>query len=53
MVNTIWVAVTSLVGVVIGGTLSMSSQRIAERSASRRQGRALHCSMFPLADTHN
>lgn len=36
MVSTIWVAVTSLVGVVIGGALSLLSQRLTERSASRR-----------------
>jgi hypothetical protein len=36
MVNTIWVAVTSLVGVVVGGTLSLLSQLVLERSAARR-----------------
>ena len=36
MVSTIWVTVTSLVGVIIGGMLSLISQRIVERSAARR-----------------
>lgn len=36
MVSSIWVTVTSLVGVVVGGALSMSSQRFTERSAARR-----------------
>jgi hypothetical protein len=36
MVSMIWATITSLLGVVIGGTLSLSSQRFAERSASRR-----------------
>ena len=36
MVSSIWVTVTSLVGVVVGGALSMFSQRFAERSAARR-----------------
>lgn len=37
MVSTVWVTVTSLVGVVIGGGLSLASQRLTERAASRRQ----------------
>lgn len=36
MVSSIWVTVTSLVGVVVGGALSTFSQRFAERSAARR-----------------
>jgi hypothetical protein len=41
MISTIWVAVTSLVGVVIGGTLSLFSQRVVERSAARRHAATL------------
>lgn len=33
----IWATITSLLGVVIGGALSLSSQRFTERSAARRQ----------------
>jgi hypothetical protein len=36
MVSSIWVTAISLVGVVIGGALSMFSQRFAERSAADR-----------------
>jgi hypothetical protein len=36
MVSTVWVTVTSLLGVIIGGTLSLLTQRLAERSAARR-----------------
>jgi hypothetical protein len=37
MVSTVWVIVTPLVGVVIGGGLSLASQRFTEQAASRRQ----------------
>ena len=37
MVITIWMAVTSLAGVVIGGMLSLFTQRVVDRSADRRQ----------------
>ena len=33
----VWATITSLLGVVIGGALSLFSQRFTERSASRRQ----------------
>jgi hypothetical protein len=36
MVNTVWVTVTSLVGVVIGGMLSVITQRLTDRSAAHR-----------------
>ena len=36
MVSTGWVTVTSLVGVVIGGMLSVITQRLTERSATHR-----------------
>jgi hypothetical protein len=36
MVSTIWVTITSLIGVVIGGALSLFSQYFVERSAARR-----------------
>ncbi len=41
MVNTIWVAVTSLAGVVIGGMLSLFTQHVVSRSADRRQAAAV------------
>jgi hypothetical protein len=37
MANTILVTVGSLVGVLLGGALSLVTQRIVEHSASRRQ----------------
>jgi hypothetical protein len=36
MVSTVWVTVTSLLGVLIGGGLSLLSQRLTEQSAGRR-----------------
>ena len=39
--SAVWVTVTSLIGVVIGGALSRTSQRFAERSASRRHAASM------------
>lgn len=36
MVSTVWVTVTSLLGVVTGGAVSLLTQRLAERSAAHR-----------------
>jgi hypothetical protein len=56
MSSTAWVAITSLLGVLVGGAISLFTQRLTERSASirhtamilegRRSERLLHLNTF-------